>query len=137
MALFGFTFKKKKRGAGKALAEPAPKAGAVAALPEAPLRAEAARPLGKSVPGVLIAPHITEKATSGRAHGWYAFRVAKSADKPTIKRAVEGRYGVRVLRVRVTNRRPRPIRLGRTEGSVPGFKNPMGRIAEGQSIEFA
>ncbi|OHA08317.1 MAG: 50S ribosomal protein L23 [Candidatus Sungbacteria bacterium RIFCSPLOWO2_01_FULL_60_25] len=92
---------------------------------------------GKGIPGVLIAPHITEKATSGASHGWYSFRVARHADKPTIKRAVEGRYGVRVLRVRVVNRQPRPIRLGRTEGSVPGYKNAMVKLREGEAIEFS
>lgn len=136
MALFGFT--KRKKAAAKT---PSPSASTLAPRP-APSeasspRADAARVPGKSIPGILIAPHITEKATSGARHGWYVFRVAKNADKPTIKRAVEARYGVRVLRVRVVNRRPRPIRLGRTEGKVSGFKNAMVRVAEGQSIEFA
>lgn len=139
MALFGLKFKKKKGEAATAPSESAPKPARVAPSPEAPGRTEPPRTAtaGKGIPGVIIAPHITEKATSGTAHGWYAFRVARNADKPTIKRAVEGRYGVRVSLVRVVNRRSRPIRLGRTEGSVPGFKNAMVKLAEGQSIEFA
>ena len=119
MALFGFKFKKKKGETATAPSEPASKLARVAPPPEAPGRTE------------------TPRTASGASHGWYSFRVARHADKPTIKRAVEGRYGVRVLRVRVVNRQPRPIRLGRTEGSVPGYKNAMVKLREGEAIEFS
>lgn len=133
MALFGF--KKKEEVLAKP-AKAAPKSSAAVAVRDVPEKAKVASAAKSVLYGVLIEPHITEKATSGVEHGWYAFRVANNADKPTIKRAVEGRYGVRVLRVRVLNRRPRTIRLGRTEGVVPGFKNAMVKLAQGQSIEF-
>lgn len=138
MAFFGFKSKKEKEKTAEVM-KPAPRAVANAASGETPARPETAKTVvaGKGIPGVLIAPHITEKATSGGAHDWYSFRVARGADKLTIKRAVEGRYGVRVSRVRVVNRRSRPIRLGRTQGSVPGFKNAMVKLQPGQTIEFS
>lgn len=139
MAFFGFKFKKEREQAAEA-PKPAPRsaAGIASAEAQAPSRPEIVRPAmaGTGIPGILIAPHITEKATAGAAEGWYSFRVARHADKPTVKRAVEGRYGVHVSRVRVVNRRPRPIRLGRTRGAVPGFKNAMVKVRGGEVIEF-
>ncbi|RJQ36005.1 50S ribosomal protein L23 [Candidatus Parcubacteria bacterium] len=107
----------------------APQAAAKPAA--APRSAEARRFIG-----IVIAPHVTEKASMAGAHNWYTFRVRPQATKIEIRRAVEERYGVSVERVRVLNTLPRRIRLGRTEGTVSGFRKAMVKIAPGQKIEF-
>ncbi|OHA08996.1 MAG: 50S ribosomal protein L23 [Candidatus Sungbacteria bacterium RIFCSPLOWO2_01_FULL_59_16] len=86
--------------------------------------------------GVVIAPHVTEKASLASGRGWYAFRVRADANKIIVKRAVEDRYGVTVERVRILRRRPKRIRLGRIEGRTPGFKKAMVKVKAGQTIEL-
>lgn len=86
--------------------------------------------------GVVISPHLTEKASSGARLGWYAFRVKDGADKVAVRRAVEERYGVSVRGVRIIQKRSKTVRIGRTRGRTPGFKKAMVKIGEGQSIEF-
>ena len=71
---------------------------------------------------VIIAPHITEKATLGSEHGQVTFRVAKDATKPQIKTAVESLFGVKVISpvVELTVHCPSP---GTVSGS-PGLTVP-------------
>ncbi len=95
------------------------------------------RPAGeRRIIGVLVRPHLTEKSNAAGGRGWYAFRVAPDANKITIRKAVEDRYGVIVRAVRVLGARPKKIRLGRIEGRTPGFKKAMVKLRAGQTIEF-
>src|SRR3546814_3346725 len=45
---------------------------------------------------VVVAPHITEKATLLSANNAVVFKVARDASKPEIKAAVEALFGVTV-----------------------------------------
>ena len=46
---------------------------------------------------VVLAPHITEKATLASEHNAVVFKVANTATKPQIKEAVEAIFGVSVM----------------------------------------
>ena len=59
------------------------------------------------------------------------------ARKIAAKKAVEGRYGVGVEKVRVAAPRAKSVRLGRIEGQAPGFKKIWIKVKEGQSIELS
>ena len=48
---------------------------------------------------VIVAPHITEKATLASEHNAVVFKVANDATKPQIKEAVEALWGVKVTGV--------------------------------------
>jgi large subunit ribosomal protein L23 len=48
---------------------------------------------------VIVAPHITEKATLVSEHNAVVFKVARDASKPEIKAAVEALFGVNVKSV--------------------------------------
>jgi len=48
---------------------------------------------------VIVAPHITEKATLVSEHNAVVFKVARDASKPEIKAAVEAIYGRKVKAV--------------------------------------
>lgn len=85
--------------------------------------------------GVIVAPHLTEKVTSGSAKRWYAFRVLTSATKPLVKAAVEDRYRVKVERVHIIPVRPKSVRIGRREGRGKGFKKALVQLSEGQVID--
>ncbi|MBI4132045.1 MAG: 50S ribosomal protein L23 [Candidatus Sungbacteria bacterium] len=136
-------FRKSKRVVAPAAARPKPeRPGALkparpAGGPAAPAPVKAADVKVRRFIGVITSPHQTEKAAAGAAQGWYTFRVQPGANKITVRRAIEERYGVAVERVRMLSNRPKAIRLGRIQGTVPGFKKAMVKVRAGQSIELA
>ncbi|ROR34826.1 50S ribosomal protein L23 [Inmirania thermothiophila] len=86
---------------------------------------------------ILLAPVITEKSTRiADAHRQYAFRVARDATKPEIKRAVETMFEVEVDSVRVVNVHGKRKRFGRTPGRRPDWKKAYVRLREGHEIDF-
>ncbi|MBX7482660.1 50S ribosomal protein L23 [Qipengyuania qiaonensis] len=48
---------------------------------------------------VVLAPHITEKATLASEHNAVVFKVANTATKPQIKEAIEAIFGATVANV--------------------------------------
>ncbi len=84
----------------------------------------------------LVRPHITEKASVLKDRGVYVFRVAKAANKPAIKKAVEELYKVQVTAVKIINAPSRQRRVGRNLGRRPGYKKTIVKLAAGQKIEF-
>lgn len=86
---------------------------------------------------VLSAPRITEKATMCLEQGnQVVFRVAKWANKPQIKAAVEKLFNVKVEAVQTLTQTGKTKRVGRTQGQRSDWKKAIVRIAEGQSIDF-
>lgn len=110
----------------------------VAAKPSPPAAAKPSLPKNENrrIVGVLIAPRSTEKSNAAGRDGWYTFQVRPDASKVLIRQAVTDRYGVAVERVRIVRIPPRPMRLGRIAGEVPGFKKAMVKVRLGQSIEL-
>ncbi|HBN32458.1 MAG: 50S ribosomal protein L23 [Rhodobacterales bacterium] len=66
---------------------------------------------------VIRKPIITEKATMASQANAVVFEVAMSANKPMIKEAVEGLFGVKVKAVNTTI----------TKGKVKRFKGILGK----------
>lgn len=87
---------------------------------------------------IIIKPVITEKSMTGVASGnKYTFRVAKSATKIDIARAVEEIFNVKVAKVNTVNVRGRLRRQGRTQGYTPSWKKAYVTLKEGSKpIEF-
>ena len=73
---------------------------------------------------VLVAPIITEKATTASEHNKVVFKVARNATKPQIKEAVEKLFDVKVKSVNTLVRK----------GKLRTFK---GRLAEQQDTKRA
>ena len=84
---------------------------------------------------ILIAPHITEKATNLAEKNRYVFRVWQKANKNEIKKAIEDLYKVNVIDVKIINVPPKERRLGRISGWKKGFKKAIVKIKGGQKIE--
>lgn len=84
---------------------------------------------------VIVAPHITEKATLLSEQNAVVFKVAKDASKPEIKAAVEAIFGVSVKGVNTI------VQKGKTKRwkGAPYFRSDMKKaivtLAEGQSID--
>ena len=85
---------------------------------------------------VIIAPVISEKSMSDVAKGKFTFRVARAADKLSIKKEVEEKFKVNVLSVSTVTTKGRTKRTGtrRIEVSVQPFKKAIVKLKEGQKI---
>jgi len=66
---------------------------------------------------VIRKPIVTEKATMASENNAVVFEVAIAANKPQIKKAVEGLFGVKVKAVNTTI----------TKGKVKNFRGKKGR----------
>lgn len=84
---------------------------------------------------VIIAPHVTEKATLGSEHGQVTFRVAKDASKPEIKQAVEALFDVKVKAVNTLVQKGKTKRFKGIMGKRSDFKKAIVTLEEGQTID--
>ena len=82
---------------------------------------------------LILAPHISEKSTM-LGEGRYVFKVAGSAKKPSLKQAIETRYGVAVQSINMLAARNKKRRRGVILGVKPGFKKAVVALKAGQSI---
>lgn len=74
---------------------------------------------------IIIKPIITEKSMSMFADKKYTFRVAKSATKIDIARAVEELFDVKVAKVNTLNAKGHLRRQGRTQGYTSDWKKAV------------
>lgn len=86
---------------------------------------------------IVIKPIITERSMAGLQDGKYTFRVAKSANKIEIAKAVEELFGVQVAKVNTMNVRGRSKRMGLHSGYTASWKKAIVTLKEGsKTIEF-
>jgi large subunit ribosomal protein L23 len=86
---------------------------------------------------VLLAPHVSEKSTRvADKHRQYVFKVARSANKPSIKQAVELMFNVKVDAVRVCNVPGKIKRFGGTLGRRGDWKKAYVTLKTGFDINF-
>jgi large subunit ribosomal protein L23 len=84
---------------------------------------------------VVLAPHITEKATLVSEHNAVVFKVAKDASKPEIKAAVEALFGVSVKAVNTIVQKGKTKRWKGKPYTRSDIKKAIVTLAEGQSID--
>ena len=85
---------------------------------------------------ILVAPHISEKAAYAVEAGQHVFKVATTATKLEIKRAVELLFEVDVEAVRVVNVKGKAKRFGARMGKRSDWRKAYVRLKEGQSIDL-
>ena len=85
---------------------------------------------------VLRRPLITEKNTILQAQGKYAFEIAREANKPQVKQAVEKAFKVKVLAVNVMTVPPKTRRIGRRQVLTQSWKKAIVTLKPGDKIEF-
>jgi len=85
---------------------------------------------------VVRRPLITEKATLMKEQNRYAFEVAKEANKPQIKEAVQAAFKVNVVKVNVMRVPGKMRRIGRRYVLTPSWKKAVVTLEPGQKIEF-
>ena len=84
---------------------------------------------------VVLAPHITEKATMASEHNAVVFRVANDATKPQIKAAVEALFNVKVTGVNTIVTKGKTKRWKGKPYKRSDVKKAVVTLAEGQSID--
>jgi len=84
---------------------------------------------------VIVAPHITEKATLLSENNAVVFKVADKATKPEIKAAVEALFDVKVVSVNTLNQKGKTKRWKGKPYTRSDVKKAVVRLAEGQSID--
>ncbi len=85
---------------------------------------------------VLRRPLVTEKNTILQALNKYAFEVAKEANKPQIKQAVEKAFKVQVTTVNVSRVLGKTRRVGKRLVQTPPWKKAIVTLKPGNKIEF-
>ncbi len=85
---------------------------------------------------VLRRPLITEKNSILQAQSKYAFEVAKEANKPQIKQAVEKAFKVKVTTVNVMTVPGKTRRVGRQQVLTQSWKKAIVTLKTGDKIEF-
>ncbi|OGN28027.1 MAG: 50S ribosomal protein L23 [Candidatus Yanofskybacteria bacterium RIFCSPLOWO2_01_FULL_49_17] len=78
--------------------------------------------------------YVSEKATRGKGLNQYVFEATSDANRPEIKKEVEKKYGVHVLRVNILNRKSKKVTVGRHEGRRPALRKAIVTLKEGESI---
>ena len=85
---------------------------------------------------VIVAPHITEKATLLSEHNAVVFKVADKATKPEIKAAVEALFNVSVTAVNTIVQKGKTKRWKGKPYKRSDMKKAIVTLAPGQSIDI-
>jgi len=85
---------------------------------------------------IIIKPVVTEKSIGLMENNKYVFKVALSANKIEIKKAVEEIFKVKVVDVNTVRVKGKEKRMGRSVGRTSDYKKAIVQLAEGDSIEI-
>ena len=85
---------------------------------------------------IIIKPVVTEKSIGLMEHNKYVFKVALSANKIEIKKAIEEIFKVKVVDVNTVCVKGKEKRMGRSVGKTSDYKKAIVQLAEGDSIEI-
>jgi large subunit ribosomal protein L23 len=90
----------------------------------------------RNLAGVIIRPHITEKAVGKGEHNVYTFEVRRDATKFLVRDAVKALYSVTPVKVNIVNKAPaqRVRGMQRREVRVPGLKKAYVYLKKGDTI---
>ena len=84
---------------------------------------------------IVKEPHISEKAFNLTSENKYIFKITADSNKSEIKKAVEGLYGVSVVKVNIITVPSKVKRFRGIPGVKSGYRKAIVTLAEGQSID--
>ncbi|HEV2614316.1 MAG TPA: 50S ribosomal protein L23 [Gammaproteobacteria bacterium] len=90
--------------------------------------------MAKHIIKVLVAPHVTEKATMLSAKNQYVFKIHKTANKAQVKAAVEKEFNVKVAAVRTVNTLGKERKSGAITGRRSDWKKAYISLMDGFAI---
>ncbi len=86
---------------------------------------------------VILAPHITEKASQQSSANAYTFVVAKNATKHSVASEIKKEYKVTPLAVNITNMSVRNTFIRGKWGTQAGIKKAIVFLKKGDTIALA
>ena len=85
---------------------------------------------------VLVKPLITEKATNLGAHNKYVFVVSLGANKISVAQAIEAAYGVKPLKVNLSNVSGKKVARGKVRGQRKDWRKAVVTLPQGKTIKI-
>jgi large subunit ribosomal protein L23 len=85
---------------------------------------------------IIRAPLISEKGSFLAEHSQVLFKVRPDANKIEVKKAVEGLFKVKVVKVRIARYLGKLRRVGKNMGRRPKWKKAYVTLREGDKIDF-
>ena len=86
---------------------------------------------------IILKPVVTEKSMDLTGSKKYTFKVAQSATKPEIAKAVEELFGVKVEKINTVSMKRKPKRLRYSLGYTAAWKKAIVKLtADSKGIEF-
>lgn len=86
---------------------------------------------------LILSPRITEKSAINAEKGVYTFNVSPSANKNEIKKAINLLYGVKPVRISVTQIADKKVVRRGIESTKRGGKKAVVHLKKGDKITFA
>ena len=85
---------------------------------------------------IILSPLITEKSMIDANNGKFSFKVAREANKNDIRKEVEKRFKVNVVKISTITIKGRSVRAGikRLEVKRSAFKKAIVTVSKGQKI---
>lgn len=122
----------------------APKAKAVSKKTEVEAPAETTAPAAQANASVvnlyastaLLRPHVSEKAAMLTEKGVYTFDIPLTAEKISVRKAVEALYNVKVTDVRIVRHAGKPVFRGKRPSSKKTWKKALVTLAKGQKLDL-
>ncbi len=85
---------------------------------------------------IIIKPVITEKASALAEQNKYVFKIANSATRKDVKKAIEEIYKVKVLKANFITVKSRGRRKGQIKGKSAEWKKAIMTLKKGDKIEI-
>src|SRR5258708_2990282 len=105
------------------------KAAKKPAIAPAELTPTVSGPTSLGMNSVILNSYISEKASRLEGLNQYVFKVIRTANKPEVKKAIQNRFKVSVLRVHMVNMPSKKRTVGRHVGTKSGFRTPIVTLA--------
>lgn len=85
---------------------------------------------------IIISPIITEKSMHDASKGKFTFKVSSNANKAGIKKEIEKRFSVDVVKVATSVMKGKMKRFGtkRLQSQTPNWKKAIVKLKDGQKI---
>lgn len=84
---------------------------------------------------ILIQPIISEKTVMMQGESKYVFKVHSHANRNEIKKAVENKFNVNVVKINTIKVPAKPKKLGRYEGLKSPWKKAVVTLTPGETIK--
>ncbi len=91
---------------------------------------------GEKLRKIILAPHVSEKATNAMINNQHVFRVLPAATSRQVRQAIETCFDVKVKKVNLVNVKGKRKGTGRNRGRRIHWKKAYVSLQQGYSINL-